>query len=136
MRIQYEGLALPVSKRFIDALIEAITPLIEPLAQQICVNFRDPTYSAERGGYHPVEILLERYDTHYKLCYITDFCFVGLGDDAELAKSLDFEFVSGTFQDLSGYYPIEIAREIYSMWEDNFLTYWLQMGVFEMEVSS
>lgn len=135
MRIQYEGLALPVSKRFIDALIEAITPFRAPLAQQICVNFRDPTYSAERGGYHPVEIFLERFGTHYKLCYITNFCYAGIGDYAELVKSLDFEFIAGTFQDLSGYYPIETAREIYPMWEDNFLTYWLEMKVFEMEVS-
>ena len=135
MRIQYEGLALPVSKRFIDALIKAIEPHREPLAEFACVNFRDPKYSAEEGGYHPVEILLTGTSGRYDICYITDFCYAGIGDCAELVKSLDFEFIAGTFQDMTGYYPIEVAREIYPIWEDNFLTYWLDMGVFEVEVS-
>lgn len=136
MRIQYEGLALPVTKRFIDALIEVIEPVKEPMAEFITVNFRDPKYSAEQGGYHPVEIMITGRCGRYDLCYITDFCYAGIGDYAELVKALDFEFIAGTFQDISGYYPIEVAREIYPIWEDNFLTYWLEMGVFDIEVTS
>lgn len=136
MRIQYEGLALPVSKRFIDALIEVIEPVKEPMAEFITVNFRDPKYSAEQGGHHPVEIMITGRCGRYDLCYITDFCYAGIGDYAELVKALDFEFIAGTFQDISGYYPIEVAREIYPIWEDNFLTYWLEMGVFDIEVTS
>ena len=136
MRIQYEGLALPVSKRLIDALIDLIKPVKEPMAEFVTVNFRDPNYSAEHGGYHPVEIMITGRSGRYDLCYITDFCYVGIGDYAELVKALDFEFIAGTFQDTTGYYPIEVAREIYPIWEDNFLTYWLEMGVFDIEVTS
>ena len=69
MRIQYEGLALPVSKRMIDALIDVIKPVKEPMAEFVTVNFRDPKYSAEQGGYHPVEIMITgNEDRHfYKL---------------------------------------------------------------------
>ena len=136
MRIQYEGLALPVSKQLIDALIDVIKPVKEPMAEFVTVNFRDPKYSAEHGGYHPVEIMITGRSGRYDLCYITDFCYAGIGDYAELVKALDFEFIAGTFQDITGYYPIEVAREIYPIWEDNFLTYWLEMGVFDIEVTS
>ena len=30
------------------------------LGNNVTINFRDPTYSAENGGFHPVEIRLER----------------------------------------------------------------------------
>ncbi len=135
MRIQYEGLALPVSKRFIDALIKVIEPHREPLAEFVCINFRDPKYSAEHGGYHPVEILLTGTSGRYDICYITDFCYAGIGDCAELVKSLDFEFIAGTFQNINGYFPIETAREIYPMWEDDFLTNWLIKMGYDVEVS-
>jgi len=39
------------------------------------------------------------------------------------------------FQDISGHYPIETTLQIYPIWEENFLTYWLDMNVFEVEVS-
>ncbi|MDP4536330.1 DUF2787 family protein [Alkalimonas collagenimarina] len=67
--------------------------------------------------------------------YSAEFTYVGQGPFAELAKSVDFDFQAGMYQDLHGYHPIEIARTLYPMWEDNFLTYWLGMGFFEMEVS-
>lgn len=135
MRILYEGLVLPVTKQLADELTQlmASNPLKE--RSEATINFRDPKYSAEAGGYHPVEIRLERKGQEWAICYITDFGYVGYGQDVELAKALDFDFQAGMFQDISGYYPIETALQIYPIWEENFLTYWLDMKVFEVEVS-
>jgi hypothetical protein len=135
MCIQHNGLALPVSSR----LAEAIRPLLDSYNQSnettAILNFRDPRYSAETGGYHPVEIMLEKWGSEWKFCYITDFRYVGAGLDAELVKDLDFNFQAGVFQDITGHYPIETAQMIYPIWEDNFLTFWTQMSVYEVEQS-
>lgn len=135
MRILYEGLVLPVTKQLADKLSGLLAN--HPLEEQneATINFRDPKYCAEAGGYHPVEIRLERKGQEWAICYITDFGYVGYGQDAELAKALDFDFQAGMFQDISGYYPIETALQIYPIWEENFLTYWQSMNVFDVEVS-
>jgi hypothetical protein len=135
MRIQYEGLALPVSSHLADAISTLLASYQQSNENTAILNFRDPSYSAEKGGYHPVEIRLEKWGSQWQLCYITDFRFVGAGLDSELVKDLDFDFQAGTFQDITGYYPIETALMIYPIWEENFLTYWQQMSVYEVELS-
>ncbi|QBL08389.1 DUF2787 domain-containing protein [Rheinheimera sp. D18] len=135
MRILYGDLTLPVSQRLGDNLSRLLLQRENKEPREAVINFRDPKYSAERGGYHPVEIRLERSGHNWRICYITDFCYVGQGQDVELAKSLDFDFQAGMFQDISGYYPIETALQIYPIWEENFITYWLEMQVFDVEVS-
>tara|TARA_R110002126_G_scaffold280944_1_gene428564 strand:- start:902 stop:1309 length:408 start_codon:yes stop_codon:yes gene_type:complete len=135
MRILYGDLVLPVSRQLGDNLSRLLLQRENKEAREAVISFRDPSYSAEHGGYHPVEIRLERSAHNWRICYITDFAYVGQGQDVELAKSLDFDFQAGMFQDISGYYPIETALQIYPIWEENFLTYWLEMNVFEVEVS-
>ncbi|MBF0623123.1 MAG: high-affinity branched-chain amino acid ABC transporter permease LivM [Magnetococcales bacterium] len=49
------------------------------------LNFRDPTYQDGNGGYHPVEICIDKSSN---IQYITDFCLVGL------AGLLDLGFVA------------------------------------------
>lgn len=136
MRIQYENLALPVSQKLAESLSHHISQHHEHLAcNSITLNFRSPGYSAEQGGFRPVEIRLEQQGNNvWSICYITEFTYVGQGPFAELAKSVDFDFQAGMYQDLHGYHPIEIARTLYPMWEDNFLSYWLGMQVFDVEV--
>ena len=78
MRIHSEGLALPVTHKFTNA----ITVMLNEKGisgNSVTINFRDPTYSAESGGFHPVEIRLERQNNTWHLCYITDFVYVGSG---------------------------------------------------------
>lgn len=135
MRIHYDGLALPVSTKFAHALQ---TLLIEKQAdsESVTINFRDPTYSPEEGGFHPVEIRLERQGNKWHFCYITDFAYVGSGPYAELAKELDFDFQSGVFQNLFGVFPIEQATEMFKIWESNFLRYWLSMNAYRIEQSN
>ena len=133
MPIQHEGLALPVSKSLADTLINIIEQQ-NTTSDSVTINFRDPTYSAEDGGFHPVEIRLEKRNDTWQFCYITDFCYVGSGYNAELAKDLDFDFQAGVFQNLFGVFPIEQATDMYQIWESNFLHYWQEMDVFTLIV--
>jgi hypothetical protein len=135
MHINYDGLALPVSKSLADALI-AIIDQDKLTGEAVTINFRDPDYSAEKGGFHPVEIRLEKRSDTWHFCYITDFCYVGSGYTAELAKDLDFDFQAGVFQNLFGVFPIEQATDMYQIWEGNFLHYWQEMEVFNVTFNS
>ncbi|PKG93158.1 DUF2787 family protein [Paraglaciecola sp. MB-3u-78] len=135
MHINYDGLALPVSKSLADALI-AIIDQDKLTGEAVTINFRDPDYSAEKGGFHPVEIRLEKRSDAWQFCYITDFCYVGSGYTAELAKDLDFDFQAGVFQNLFGVFPIEQATDMYQIWESNFLHYWQEMEVFNVVFNS
>ena len=135
MNIQYKELALPVSERFTNAIAELLTQQ-QITGDSITINFRDPNYSAEDGGFHPVEIRLEKHGDTWQFCYITDFTYVGIGPFAELAKDLDFDFQAGVFQNLFGVFPIEQATDMYQIWEGNFLHYWLELEVFKVSTST
>lgn len=124
MRIHYEGLALPVSSTLVHHLIELLKDHDLSNSRTVTINFRDPDYSAEKGGYHPVEIMLFSKGEIWHFAYITDFKYVGQGQDVELAKDLDFDFQAGVFQTLYGYYRIEEGLDIYPVWEDNFMQFW------------
>lgn len=132
MRIHYDGLALPVSTKFVHQLQNLLNKI---KSETVTLNFRDPTYSAKRGGFHPVEIRLEQHDNMWHFCYITDFSYIGSGSYAELAKELDFDFQSGVFQNLFGVFPIEQATEMYQIWEGNFLYYYLELEAFTVSIS-
>jgi hypothetical protein len=114
-----------------------IADLLAPYKNEngVTINFRDPTYSRDDGGYHPVEIRLENEGDDWHFCYITDFCYVGSGFCVELAKDLDFDFEAGVFQNLHGTYPIEQATEIYMTWEMNFMCYANDLKIFNINVS-
>jgi hypothetical protein len=69
----------------------------------------------------------------WRFCYITDFCYVGSGQMAELAKDLDFDFDAGVFQNLFGTYPIEQAIEMFQVWESNFVYSAMVSKVFNIQ---
>ncbi|MGL5038154.1 MAG: DUF2787 family protein, partial [Aeromonas sp.] len=78
----------------------------------LTLNYRDPDYSETTGGYHPVEIYLERGHDGWHLRYITDFSYVGQGWCVELAKELDFDFSMGSFtHSLFGEIPLAELNE-------------------------
>jgi hypothetical protein len=124
--------AVPMSPMFTLYIADLLAPHENEKA--VTINFRDPNYSSYDGGYHPVEIRLENEGDGWRFSYITDFCFVGSGM-AELAKDLDFDFVSGVFQNLFGTYPIEQAIEMFQIWESNFVYYTMVAKVFTIAVS-
>ena len=56
--------------------------------------------------------------------YVTDFSYQGLGQDAELCKELDFNFLDGEHTML-GWGPLRLAeaRELFDIWQSNFIAY-------------
>lgn len=94
MQTQYAlkqaGLTLPVTKLF----QQHIATLLAEQSQQtsvraVVINFRDPDYSAESGGFHPVEMRFIRRDNEWYFDYVTDFSYMGRVYP-ELEKEMDF----------------------------------------------
>ena len=103
-------------------------------ATNITVNFRDCSYNCEAGGYHPVEIALQKSSEsgRWNLLYITDFSYYGF-PYAELIKDLDFDFDSELFFAVyCAPRPIthHSVTEIFELWQYNFLSY-LEFGAFD-----
>ncbi|MFT5759460.1 MAG: hypothetical protein ACI9LM_004226 [Alteromonadaceae bacterium] len=132
IRIKHEGLAVPMSPMFALYIADLLAPSQNEKA--VTINFRDPNYSADDGGYHPVEIRLENEGDGWRFCYITDFCYVGSGYNAELAKDLDFDCDAGVLQTLYGNFPIEKAIEVFQIWETNFVYYSMVAKVFNITI--
>lgn len=101
--------------------------------QSLTLNFRDPDYSAEYGGYHPVEIRLEREKSHWRLIYITDFSYQG-HPFAELAKEIDICLVRLRFTTLFGGEHCAISNyQFINTFICNFIEY-CAMDVFDVNV--
>jgi hypothetical protein len=134
-----ERLLLPVSEALQDVLQDITRQqgkfTVETKA--LTFNFRDSQYSAEAGGWHPVEIRIQQEAGQWRFSYITDFSYQGY-PDAELAKEVDFDFELGVLSLLLGN-PLRISElgsvNLYQLWESNFLAY-VSMGTFdEIEVT-
>ncbi|MFK8772375.1 DUF2787 domain-containing protein [Aeromonas caviae] len=121
-----DGFALPVTPALLALLSQEAerTDLDLGRCTQLTFNFRNPGYSAEQGGVHPVEIRLVRGLDDWLFDYVTDFSYQGLGQDAELCKELDFNFLDGEHTML-GWGPLRLAeaRELFDIWQSNFIAY-------------
>jgi len=122
VKIDTSNLPWSMSKKLVDILQEAIGDKTGGCT----IVFRDPKYSVEKGGFHPVEVML---DDQGQVQYITDFAFVG----EELCKEIDFDFSLGIFKHFSREFPITTGCQLYKIWESNFITYH-RMVVFETSV--
>jgi hypothetical protein len=132
MKLRSNGYPLPINPQLIAILEQELGKAEIDISGGIILNFRDPHYSAESGGFHPEEIAIDRDG---KLLYLTDFAYVGAGWDVELAKELDFDFSCGLFQQYGMDYPIAKGRELFDLWQQNFCSY-VAMGLFQISVSS
>ncbi|MCG7584955.1 DUF2787 family protein [Photobacterium sp. OFAV2-7] len=129
-----DRLLLPVTVDLQDKLNEIAneTGKLTSSTNALTFNFRDTGYSAESGGWHPVEIRVVCLNDRWVFDYITDFSFQG-HPYPELVKEVDFNFGCGTASFL--YVPempitdIEVS-DFYQVWEMNFTAY-LGMGVFD-----
>ncbi|WP_412706139.1 hypothetical protein Aerorivi_01089 [Aeromonas rivipollensis] len=132
-----DGFALPVTPALLALLSQEAerTDLDLGRCTQLTFNFRSPGYSAETGGVHPVELRLIRGLHGWVFDYITDFSYQGLGQDAELCKELDFN-LSCDEHYLQGWGPLPgvEARELFALWQSNFISY-AQLGYFTVTVS-
>jgi len=120
------GFALPVAQTLLVLLCQEVanTSLDLERLTQLTFNFRNPGYSAEQGGVHPVEIRLIRGLDGWLFDYVTDFSYQGLGQDAELCKELDFNFLDNEHY-MQGWGPLRLAeaRELFDLWQTNFISY-------------
>jgi len=97
----------------------------------IIFNFRDPTYSAETGGFHPVEICI---DDKGVLQYVTDFAYFGWPPFVELGIELDWSFESGYFRQFDDMHELVVGQGLFHLWAANFCSYY-DMGVYQVSVT-
>ena len=132
-----DGISLPVSQALLILLSQEAerTDLDLNRCTQLTFHFRNPGYSAEQGGVHPVEIRLVRGLDDWLFDYVTDFSYQGLGQDAELCKELDFNFLDEEHSML-GWGPLRLAeaRELFDIWQRNFIAY-CRLECFSITVS-
>ena len=137
MPFHLAGMALPISPELPDLLRRVVRAQLLDLTHLSTrtFNFRSSGYSAEAGGVHPVELRLIRGLHGWVFDYITDFSYQGLGQDAELCKELDFNFSCDKHY-LQGWGPLPgvEARELFTLWQRNFISY-AQLGYFTVTVS-
>lgn len=134
MTIKTKTSAFPVSERLVQLLTSALCEAGDYPHRSVTLNFRDPDYSAERGGYRPVEI---RVNDDGEIVYITEFTYFGQGAFAELSKATDFDFGERTYRNEYRTYVITDrgVEEFYRLWESNFCAY-IEMDVFKVQVSA
>lgn len=131
-----DGFALPVAQALLALLNQEVASICLNLERltQLTFNFCSPTYSPEQGGAHPVEIRLIRGLDGWLFDYVTDFSYQGLGQDAELCKELDFNFLDDEHY-LQGWGPMQRAEAhgLFTLWQINFVAY-CRMAYFTVEV--
>ncbi len=82
---------LPIFKPFITLLANSIEQ--HPKAFSITLNYSNADYTAETGGYRPVEIRLERkLGNHWHICYVTEFTYTATPFSQESTYAIDFDF--------------------------------------------
>jgi len=122
----------PCFKALLEREIQkALDSLLPQNYNYLVLNFRDPDYSAETGGYHPVEVMVHRQGI---ITYITDFSYVGSGYCVELAKDLDFSPTLGIGEQQGTSFSLQEESELFSIFQQNFCNYY-HMGVFQLEVT-
>lgn len=100
----------------------------------ITLNFRDVDYSAETGGYHPVEIRIVKHNNQWQFDYITDFSFQGY-PYPELVKEIDICFQT---EQVNCLYGGELNKQdsdaLIELFLTNFIGY-VEMGGFSVSVT-
>ncbi|WP_140179228.1 DUF2787 family protein [Providencia stuartii] len=129
MTIHQSGLRLPIAQAFSQLLLNeldnsVINSAIDLiLVRAVTMNFRDPLYSAETGGFHPVEIRLLRLHEQWLFDYVTDFSFMG-NYYPELEKELDICWSQGyVYHFMMGDIDEEEGGAMFELWQRNFIQY-------------
>jgi hypothetical protein len=97
----------------------------------VALNFRDPSYSASNGGFHPVEI---HVDSKGDVLCVTDFAYFGIPPFVELGIELDWSFEQGSFRHFDDMYDLVCGRSLLGLYLANFAAYY-RSGVYEVEVT-
>lgn len=132
---QVPGLNVPES--LFDVIVNAITKQGESIgnASELTINFRDKDYSAAAGGFHPVEVRLEKRGIGWELVYITDFSYQGQSD-SELVKEIDVCFViKRVYHMLVGWLSEREGKELLTLFVTNFVEYY-NTGCYQVTIST
>ncbi|WP_272661200.1 DUF2787 family protein [Providencia sp. PROV163] len=129
MTIYQSGLRLPIAQVFSQLLLHELDNSVINSAidlttvRAVTMNFRDPLYSAETGGFHPVEIRLLRRHEQWQFDYMTDFSFMG-SYYPELEKELDICWSQGyVYHFMMGDIDEEEGGAMFELWQRNFIQY-------------
>ncbi|HFE7524802.1 TPA: DUF2787 family protein, partial [Salmonella enterica subsp. enterica serovar Newport] len=89
----------------------------------VTLLFKDLSYSAEAGGFHPVEIRLISRNDEWYFDYITDFSYMGVVYP-ELEKEIDISWSQQyVFLAYAGDLPVDAGRELFELWQSSFIQY-------------
>jgi hypothetical protein len=128
---------LNVPESLFDVIVNAITKQGESIgnASELTLNFRDKDYSAAAGGFHPVEVRLEKRGIGWQLVYITDFSYQGR-PDSELVKEIDVCFViKRVYHMLVGWLSEREGKELLTLFVTNFVEYY-NTGCYQVTIST
>jgi len=128
MKIQDKGYPLPISNELVEIFNKEIHKSGKNNNVALYINFRDPTYSQEDGGFHPVEVMISK--TGY-IQYITDFSYMGY--PPELVKEIDFDIAAGIFQHFRNEYNITRGVSLFKLWQLNFCSYY-NMDAYKIKI--
>jgi hypothetical protein len=118
MQIRCDNLPWSLDKKFIQILNDTLATT--EADDGVTITFRDPDFTPETGGFFPVEVSISK---DAQIQYITDFCYVGQPPMCDLCKCLDFDFSLKRFQHYSMDSPINTGREVFQLWQSNFIAY-------------
>ena len=116
---------------FVSVVSDLLKDTSLETSEVVALNFRDPTYSAENGGYHPVEI---HVDSKGEVLSITDFAFFGCPPMVELGIELDWSFEMDSFRQFDSMYDLECGRGLLGLYTKNFVSYF-KSDVYQVEVT-
>jgi hypothetical protein len=126
MKIKKDNCPFKISEQFVSIIEDEIEK--SGIINSVILNFRDPDYSPESGGWHPVEIFISLDGT---IQYITDFAYVGSPSDTELVKEIDFDFAAKRFGHMGRDLPIGDGVELFHIFQSNFCSFY-ESGVYQV----
>jgi hypothetical protein len=129
MIIRTDNLPWPIDERLRNLLQKEIdSSNIDGNQGAILISYRDPECDPDKGDFHPVEIAL---DADGSIKCISDFALYGKPPSEVRGESIEFDFGLKLFQHFSEEYPIQEGRDLYKLWEQDFLRHY-EMRVYRL----
>lgn len=128
MQIRAAHFSWSISPKLVKIIEDAIRDAGIPPNAGAVINFRDPNYCPDSGGFHPVEI---RINPDGQIEYVTDFALVGRPPDCELTPELNF--AATVFEHFGTIYNQSEGRDLFKLWQSNFIEYH-KMDVYSVSV--
>ena len=116
--------ALPISLALLDTLNNVLNKHTGLVESHHTIHLSNENYTAEHGGYHPVEIALAKgVNNLYSILCITDLSFNGYPYPI-LERDIEFDFTHATvFTRYSGLKSMTAPNtdKLYTLWESKFI---------------